>query len=148
MTEESSANQPTEEELQAYLAQLREADVAQVVVQAYQVLGTGAEVKMGRADARLLIDAMDAFVATLDGRVPGELVEQMRAGVRQLQTAQVRAEQDEAQGEGADRTAGEQGGGVPPPSTARPSTPGGQPLTPPPAGQEPPQAKRLWVPGQ
>ncbi|CAN5298548.1 hypothetical protein BH20ACT8_BH20ACT8_11650 [soil metagenome] len=147
MSEETSANQPTEEELQAYLGQLREADVAQVVVQAYQVLGTGAEVKLGRADARLLIDAMDAFVVTLDGRAPGELVEQMRAGVRQLQTAQVEAERDGAQEQGAGRPGGEQDDRGAPPSTGPPSAPQAQPPTPSPAS-EPPQTKRLWVPGQ
>lgn len=136
MTDPSTGRQPSEEELRAYLEQLRDADVAQVVVQAYQVLGTGAEVKLGRPDARALIDAMSALVGAVDGHVDAKLAGQMADGVRQLQMAQVQAEQ----GGGAEQPTGEQ---APDDRAGEPAEPG-QPT----AGEEQRLTDRLWVPGR
>lgn len=133
MSDPNAPQQPSEEELRAYMDQLREADAAQVLVQAFQLLGTGAEVKLGRADARVLIDAMAGMVGGLQGKLPDELTKQMTEGVRQLQLAQVDAEGGAAKAEGA-------GAGKPESS--------GDPATAPPQPAKPKASDRLWIPGQ
>jgi hypothetical protein len=144
--------QPTQEELQAYLQQLRGADVAEIVVQAYTVLGTGAEVKLGRPDARTVIDAMLAMVNALQGRIEPQLHQQMTSGVNQLQIAQVEAErkvaaQQAAPQQGTDQAAQSgQGAEGPAPAAGQPSEeaagagPGGE------AQQR--MTDRLWIPGR
>lgn len=111
MTDPTQAGQPSEEELRAYLEQLRAAEPAEILVQAYRLLGTGAEVKLGRGDARVLIDAMGGMVDAVSDRVPADLGRQMREGVTQLQMAQVQAERQAgtdggAAGEGGAAAAG------------------------------------------
>lgn len=138
--------QPSEEELRAYLEQLREADSTEVVAQAYTMLGTGAEVKLGRSDARVLIDAMAAIVEATQASLEPDLVERMRNGVAQLQSAQVQAERQAAGGPPADQE-GE------PPQTAAPQPPPdapgqGQPGAPEPGGAKESPADRLWIPGR
>ncbi|HEX2028255.1 MAG TPA: hypothetical protein VHF25_09685 [Nitriliruptorales bacterium] len=54
------AGQPTEEELRAYLAQLRQADANDIVSQVFSMVASAAEVKLGRRDGRLLIDVAAA----------------------------------------------------------------------------------------
>ncbi|HVL99284.1 MAG TPA: hypothetical protein VM324_08335 [Egibacteraceae bacterium] len=140
------ADQPTEQELQAYLEQLRAADAAEIVAQAYTMLGTGAEVKLGRSDARVLIDAMGALAESAAGALDGDLVERMRNGVVQLQTAQVQAERRSGAGAPA-------GGGAatPPPAAAGAPAQGPQPQGPQPQGKEPggqSMTERLWIPGR
>jgi len=134
MTDPNMAGQePSEEEMRAYVEQLREADPAQIFVQAYQILGTGAEVKLGRDDARPLIDAMEGLASVAEGRISDELVNQMREGVGQLQTAQVQAEQ---QAEEAPEAGGEAG-----------AEPGAQSSAQEPTAEEK-KTNRLWIPGQ
>jgi hypothetical protein len=141
------ANQPSEEEMRAYLEQLRDADPAEIVAQAYTMLGTGAEVKLGRSDARVLIDAMGALAEAAQGRLGDDLVTRMRNGVVQLQTAQVQAE----------RQAAGDGGTAQAPQAEAPQQPSGSPSQPPPpapgAGHEDtgggqPRTDRLWIPGR
>lgn len=142
----SQGDQPTQEEMEAYLAQLRDAEPAELVAQAYTMLGTGAEVKLGRSDARVLIDAMAALTEAVAGGVAEDLTTRMRNGVVQLQTAQVQAER-EAGGEAAAPAAPES-----PPA----ATPGGSPPAgaAEPSGQSPGQSQgekptdRLWIPGR
>lgn len=151
----AGAEQPSQEELQAYLEQMRDADAAEIVAQAFQILAMGAEVKLGRSDARVLIDASAALVDVTGGRVPENLVTGMKNAVSQLQTAQVQSERAAAGGEptsepaantaagggggdgGTDsRTAGApQAGTTPPPSES--SQGSGQNMT-----------DRLWIPGR
>lgn len=142
------ADQPTQEELQAYLEQLREADPAEVVAQAYTMLGTGAEVKLGRSDARVLIDAMAAMTEAVGDGVGQDLATRMRNGVVQLQTAQVQAER-----EAAGTASAEGAQGTPPPAQApgaqRPADTGtgtaGRPAQEQSQGSP---ADRLWIPGR
>ena len=54
--------QPSQEELEAYFNELRQAPVHDLLLQAFSVLGTGAEVKLGLPDARVLIDSMEALL--------------------------------------------------------------------------------------
>lgn len=153
MTDPTQQGQPTEEEIRAYLQQVREADPAAIVVQAYRMLGEGAELKLGRSDARLLIDAMAAVADAVQGRLPSELVDQMREGVRQLQSAQVQAEQ---QGDAGDEAEGAAAGGQPAPGQAAPGQAAPSQGAPAQgaAGQPQPQpseeslTNRLWIPGR
>lgn len=155
MTDPTQAGQPSEEELRAYLEQLRGADPAEVLVQAYRMLGTGAEVKLGRPDARLIIDAMNGMVSAVDGRVQAELVKQMQDGITQLQLAQVEAEKEAgSQGAATDQPAGAGGSAQAPgqggaaQGQGGPAPPGGQGQQPPaaPGGQR--MTDRLWIPGR
>lgn len=151
----SEANQqPSEEQMRAYIEQLRAADPSEIIAQAFTLLGTGGEVKLGRPDARVLIDAAAALVEATAGRLPAELHEGMRAGVTQLQTAQVQAEREagaHADASGREEAAGTKGDAAqgqpsPPPSappSAAPRAPqqGGQP-------SDGSMTDRLWVPGR
>lgn len=142
------AEQPTEEEMKAYLEQLRDADPAEIVAQAYTMLGTGAEVKLGRPDARVLIDAMGALAEVTQGTLGDDLVTRMRNGVVQLQTAQVQAE----------REAGDAGQQAEVSQAAGPETPPGpagqgQASAPPkkqwnPGDEDESMTDRLWIPGR
>jgi hypothetical protein len=155
MTDPTQAGEPTEEEIRAYLAQIREADPAAIVVQAYRMLGEGAELKLGRADARVLIDAMAAVAEAVSGQVQGELVEQMRQGVAQLQSAQVQAESQQP----SDAAQASPAGQAPPAGTQDPSGAAGGPSTGAGAPRQPPGpgsqqtgdeqlTNRLWIPGR
>lgn len=145
MTDPTQADQeqPSEEEVQQYLEQLREADPSDVVAQAFNMLATGAQVKLGRPDARMLIDALDAIASAVSDRFNQEFAEQMRTSVSQLQNAQVQAEQEGGpqpagggdQGSGGGDSG--QPGGEQPAEGSQPSQGGDQRMT-----------DRLWVPGQ
>ncbi|HUG85704.1 MAG TPA: hypothetical protein VMM13_14155, partial [Euzebya sp.] len=96
--------QPTEEEIEAYYAQLREAPVGDLLMQCIGMLAAGAEAKLGRSDARTLIDSMAAMVQLGGGQL-GDAAEQLKGAVAQLQTAQVQMERQmtgQGQAEGQD----------------------------------------------
>lgn len=138
--------QMTPEQQQA-LEQLREADPAVVVMQAFEMLATGAVVKLGRPDARVLIDALAVLTEGLAARLPEQLVAQLRSDVRQLQMAQVQAEQEagvagvQADGTGAGAgEAGATGAADPAAQAGQQSGQAGQ------TGQR--MTDRLWIPGQ
>lgn len=136
MTSTQQPGELSEEELRAYLDQLREADATEILVQAYTMLGTGAEVKLGRADARVLIDAMGGLVSSVGQRL-GELGTRMQSGVAQLQMAQVEAERQASQQASppqADQTARPQQAEQPPQQNA--------------GGQQQRMTDRLWIPGR
>ncbi len=141
------AAQPSEEELRAYLQQLRDADPGEVIAQAYTMLGTGAEVKLGRPDARTLIDAMSALTQATQGRVPAELSRQMQDGVARLQVAQVQLERQQPDEAGTTGPAGAKPpAGAPPPGAA----PGREREPAQPAAEQPAErlTDRLWIPGR
>jgi hypothetical protein len=140
------AAQPSPEEMRAYLAQLREADAVGLFAEAFNLLATGAQVKLGRSDARLLIDALAAMVEATGTGMPPQVVEQMRQGVAQLQLAQVDAEREmEAQ----------QAGGADDPDSATEQATGADPAAgdtsdpgPGGAGANQRMTDRLWIPGR
>jgi hypothetical protein len=141
MTDPTQQGQPTEEEIRAYLQQVREADPAAIVVQAYRMLGEGAELKLGRGDARVLIDAMAAMTEAVADRLTEDIVGQMREGIRQLQAAQVQAETQTPEGEE------QAAGAAPQPGAGAPQAP--PPQAPPqPSASEQSMADRLWIPGR
>ena len=147
---QAADQQPSEEEIRAYLSQLREAPVDQVLAEVVNALLNAAQVKLGRRDGRLLIDATGAVTDTVRGHVPEELTTQLDQALTQLRLAQVEGEQQVAQaaaqghaetgdlatdpGSDAVDGAGEAAPGSPPPAA-----------TPPAGGSA---ASRLWVPGR
>src|SRR5688500_17035805 len=138
--------QPSQEEMRAYLEQLREADAAGLVAEAFNLLATGAQVKLGRADARVLIDALAAMVEASAATMPQQITEQMKQGIAQLQLAQVQAEKDMA----AEQEAQQSGEGT---STSDAATDASQPsgsAAPQPgaSGANQRMTDRLWVPGR
>lgn len=145
-----SADQPSEEEIRAYVAQLRAAPVDQVVAEVVQALLNAAQMKLGRRDGRLVIDLVAALADTGRDRLNPDLLRQVDEALSQLRLAQVQAESQvaaaAAQGhqEPNDLDAGA-------PATP-PSAGGGEDAVTPPAGSPPPAAppsgKRLWVPGR
>jgi hypothetical protein len=158
--------EPTEEEVRAYLGQLRAAPVDQVVAEVASALLNAAQVKLGRKDGRLLLDLVADLADRTRPHLPEELTSQVDEALTQLRLAQVEAEREvaaaaaqghaepddlgaPAAGGGADAAAGTGGDAGP----DRDATDEGQP-TPTPAQQQPPQqpgggaASRLWVPGR
>jgi hypothetical protein len=89
---------PSEEELRAYLESLRAAQPVEIIVQAFGILATASEVKLGMPDARVLIDGMAALLDATQQHMPPEIVTRMRETVSQLQMAQVQAERETATG--------------------------------------------------
>lgn len=84
--------QPSEEEVRQYLAQLRQTDVTEIVAQAFSMVASGAEVKLGRRDGRLLIDAAAAIADVVEPHLDEQLTDQMQQAIAQLRQGQVDAE--------------------------------------------------------
>jgi hypothetical protein len=155
---------PSEAELEQMLVRMREAPVEQVLVEVVNVLLQAAQVKLGRPDARVLIDAVAAVAEVASGRIDPALVGQVGQAVAQLRLAQVEAEggaEGGAQtGDGGARPAGA-AGGAPGGAAGRAAEPAGHagpapqpPRAAPSAGAAAPpdagaaQRSRLWVPGR
>jgi hypothetical protein len=141
--------QPSEEEVRAYLGQLRGAPAEQVVAEVASALLNAAQVKLGRKDGRLLLDLAGTVVDGAREHLPAELVEQVDQVVAQLRVAQVEAEREVAE-------AAQQGHQEPndlgaPPSDAGPAAGDGGEAPPPPSSpapsSPPSQGSRLWTPG-
>jgi hypothetical protein len=131
---------PSEAELEQMLLQMREAPAEQVLVEVVNVLLQAAQVKLGRPDARLLIDTVAAVAQAAAGRADAALLGQVGEAVTQLRLAQVEAEGS------APATAG-----TPGPAPASGAGPSAPPSAVPPSATapEPPSAgSRLWVPGR
>lgn len=137
--------QPTQEQIEAYYAQLREASTPELVMQAVGMLAAGAEAKLGRPDARPLIDAMAAVVQAAEGQL-GDAAEQLKSAVSQLQMAQVQVERKGAAG-GTDDAAAAEGTGDAAGQPA-PTTQPGQPQPGQPQPGQPKQTDKLWIPGR
>ncbi|MFP4312150.1 MAG: hypothetical protein ACLFS9_09265 [Nitriliruptoraceae bacterium] len=149
--------QPSEEEIRAYLAQLRQAPVDQVLAEVVNALLNAAQVKVGRQDGRLLIDTTAAIADTVRGKVPAELTDQLDQALTQLRMAQVEGEQQVARAKAAgqqepgDLDAGSTGAEAPAEDDATDDGSGAR--TEPPPASPPPSAgggatSRLWVPGR
>jgi len=130
---------PSEAELQLMLAQMREAPAEQVLVEVINALLQAVQVKLGRPDARILLDAVAAMAESVRGRADAQLVDQVAGAVTQLRLAQVEAEgaaadpSDAAVGRPSDAPAADS-------AAQRTPQPGSQP--------GPPAGSRLWVPGR
>lgn len=134
---------PSEEEVRQYLAQMRGAPVDQVVAEVVQGLLNAVQVKLGRNDARLLIDLASTVNDTARGRVSEQLVDQVDQALSQLRLAQVEAEREAAgHEEPNDVPAAGQAASGPEEGGPAPSQPGQEPQ------QQPSQTSKLWIPGR
>ena len=148
-----ATNHAPESEAQAreFVAQLRSAPAEQIITELLSGLLNAAQVKLGRRDARLLIDLSAVLHEHARGPLPAELTRQVDQALHQLRLGQVRAE-----GEAAQRNPEPNAlAGAPAPPAAPPAAPAGTPA--PPAGTpasaappppQPPAASRLWLPGR
>jgi hypothetical protein len=137
---------PSEAELQAMLVQMRDAPVEQVLVEVVNALLQAVQVKLGRPDARLILDAVAAVATVADGRVDPALLGQVQQAVTQLRLAQVDAE-GAATGTTAAPANGPAGVAAQPARTA-PAPRAGQATQTPQAAPDGGGASRLWVPGR
>ncbi|MBW3664011.1 MAG: hypothetical protein KY469_12990 [Actinobacteria bacterium] len=87
---------PSDEELAAYLGQLREAPVTDLIAQAVAMLVNAAQVKLGLPDGRTLIDATAAIMEAAGDGVEDSFRREVEGIVNQLRVAQVEAEQQVA----------------------------------------------------
>ncbi len=143
----AAGQEPSEEEIRAYLGQLREAPVEQVVAELVSGLLNAAQVKLGRRDARVLLDAMAALGESVRGTLSQELTGQIDQALQQLRLAQVEAEQQVAAA--AAQGHAEQGDLPQESPAAGGEGAAGAPATPPQAPAPPSDAaSRLWVPGR
>jgi hypothetical protein len=160
-TQPGQDREPTEEEVRAYLGQLRAAPVDQVVAEVASALLNAAQVKLGRRDGRLLLDLVGDVAERTRPHLPAELTSQVDEALNQLRLAQVEAEREVAaaaqQGHVEPDDLGAQGGAPAAGSDAGAASEQGSEQTPPPQEaprQQPPQqpggsaASRLWVPGR
>lgn len=164
--------EPSEEEVRQYLAQMRATPAEQIVAEVLQGLLNAAQVKLGRHDARLLLDAASDVVERTGPALSADLRQQLGDVLSQLRMGQVQAEQEVAESgheeandlDGLTAPGGEDdqatAGSAPdpqatPPSgrTARPVQPGAGGLGGTPPGGQPPGGQgspldKLWIPGR
>jgi hypothetical protein len=141
---------PSEAEVQMMLAQMREAPAEQILVEVVNILLQAAQVKLGRPDARLLLDTVAAVAAATSGRADDALVSQVEQAIAQLRLAQVEEEARLTPGAPQGSAQAEKPGSETSPGPAGPGT--GRPAaasTPPATDARPaPGGSRLWVPGR
>lgn len=151
-----AGEQPSPEEVRAYLEQVRGAPVDQVLAEVASALLNAAQVKLGRRDARLLLDIVGDLTERVRGVLPDELSGQLTDVLAQLRLSQVEAEREVASaaaqghGEPNDLGAGSDGGG---PASAEggrseEAADGSGEASPPSSPSSSSAASRLWVPGQ
>ncbi|MDV6012490.1 hypothetical protein [Haloechinothrix sp. LS1_15] len=133
-TEGSDAAGMSEEQIKEYKERLRAAPAEQVVTEMLGTVLHAAEVKLGRRDARLLIDLSSVMLEHVRDYVSADLATQVDRALGQLRLGQVNAERSATDGQVEDNdldrvpTAPTQGSGQ---------------------QQEPsPARSKLWVPGQ
>jgi hypothetical protein len=146
-----AGDRPSEDEIREYVQQVRSAPADRVVSEVLFGLLNAAQAKLGRRDARLVIDLSAAVLDHSRKYLPAELIEQVDQVLGQLRLGQVQAESrlaassepepndlpeaPPAPGATADRQ---------PPS---PPTSGDSPARPAAAPRSEPPPK-LWVPGR
>lgn len=145
----AEGQQPSEEEVRQYLAQLRQAPAEQVIAEVLSGLLNAAQVKVGRRDGRLLIDLSTTLIEGAREHVSDELSGQVDEVLGQLRMAQVEGEQEvnaaRAQGQQEPNDLGSDGEPPAGEATTQQATPPQQPATPTTHQQDP--GKRLWTPG-
>lgn len=141
---EDDRAQPTEAEIREYMQRLRTVQVEQVVGETVFSLLNAAQAKLGRRDARLLIDLATVSVEHVRAHVSAEFTGQVDDVLGQLRLAQVNAEGQRSSGEAEENDLDRMPA---PPAAADPSGPPSTPSTPA-TPSTPPAASRLWVPGQ
>jgi len=141
-------------EMQQMLAEMREAPAERILIEVINALLQAVQVKLGRPDARLLLDVVAAVTESMQGRTDAELVTQATDAVMRLRMAQVEAE-SEVSGSGPASSEG-------PSSEGRSGSAATDGAVPPPAPGPSPSAtqtgrgpqsdtgggSRLWTPGR
>jgi hypothetical protein len=143
--------------MQQMLGQMRQAPIEQIVAEIANVLLQAIQVKLGRPDARVLIDVVAGLTQATEGRIEPALHGQLAKAVTQLRLAQVETEGQAGAGAGVTPTAVPggptaggpgPGGAAPGPAPVPPTPPSGAPAGAPGAPGAPGGASRLWVPGR
>jgi hypothetical protein len=124
---------PSAQDVREYVQRLRALPVEQVIGDVLLSLLNAAEVKLGRRDARLLIDMAAVAHDHARSYLPDELNEQVEQALGQLRLGQVSAEGHP--GGPGDREEND--------LDRAPAPPAGSPQSPP-----GPAPSRLWVPGR
>lgn len=144
----TGADGPSEEEVRQYLDQMRSAPVEQVLAEVLQGLLNAAQVKLGRKDARLLLDTAGTITDDAREHLSEQLAQQIDQALSQLRMAQVEAEK-EASAQGAVETndlgATPDAGGV---DAAAPESSDTAAQQEPQPGSPGSQTSKLWIPGQ
>ncbi len=141
--------QPSEEEIQEYVSQMRGAPLEQIVAEVLQALLNSAQMKLGRRDGRLLIDLAGTVTEQTREHLSEQVLQQVDEGLSKLRMAQVEAEEElqEAREQGEEVSEPNDLDSVPPDPTAERAeeqageSGGGQP----PSGSG--GASGLWTPG-
>lgn len=135
-TRPPAEGQPSEDEVREYLKQLRSAPAEQVVADIVFGLVNAAQAKLGRRDARLLIDLTSTVMEQTRAHLSAELVTEIDQVIGQLRLSQVQAESRLSainQHEPNDLAE------MPAPPSPAAQQPAGRPQPPP---------SKLWVPGR
>ncbi|MCC5948551.1 MAG: hypothetical protein JJT89_08860 [Nitriliruptoraceae bacterium] len=146
--------QPSEEEMRAYVAQLRGAGLDQILAEVLSSLLNAAQVKIGRRDGRFLLDLVAGLTDQTREVLPEELTSQVDDVLAQLRMAQVQAEPEVAaaaaqgQAEPNDLPATVSPGDAAGASDAPGEAPGQGGADQPPESGPGSAASRLWVPGR
>lgn len=140
-----SQSQPSEEEIRKYAEQLRILPVDGVVSDTVMSLLSCAQAKLGRHDARLLIDLASICLDHARAYLPQEAVTQTDSVLGQLRMAQVEAER-EVSSAGPQENDLDRVPAPPGRTTTSGSTAGQQPSGS--DAQSPSGGGRLWVPGR
>ena len=135
--------QITEEQLREYLSQLREAPAEQIVAELLSSTLNAAQAKLGRRDARLLIDLSTVMMDHVRRHVSGDLATQVDNVLQQLRLGQVRAEES-----AGDHPEPNDLAEAPPPPSAEPGVQEATSPPPPPSAGPSRPPSSLWVPGR
>jgi hypothetical protein len=90
--EERPGSETSAEDVRELIEQLRSAPAEQIVAEAFFMLLNGAQVKLGRRDARLLIDLNTVMLDYVRQYSSDRLVKQVEQSLDQLRLRQVSAE--------------------------------------------------------
>jgi hypothetical protein len=138
----------SEEQAREYVAQLRSAPAEQIITELLSGLLNAAQIKLGRRDARLLIDLSAQLHDHARRYLPAELTRQVDQALHQLRLAQVQAEGGASQRKPEPNDLAElpaPPAGAPGRPAAAPPPPASPPPAPPP---QPSPAAKLWLPGR
>jgi hypothetical protein len=89
---EQHSSDTSAKDAQELVEQLRSAPAEQIVAEAFFMLLNSAQVKLGRRDARLLIDLNTVMLDYAGPYLPDPLVKQVKQSLNQLRLGQVSAE--------------------------------------------------------
>lgn len=126
---------PTTEDVRTYLEQLRPVPAINVLPDVFSSTLMAAQAKLGRHDARLLIDTTTLILNHVRPYLTDQSATQFDQILNQLRMAQVQAEQSGASGQKEENDLPQ----VPTPPAAATPTPPQQQASP---------ASKLWMPGR